>query len=184
MTSAPTTSTRLHAILAERWSPRSFDATVVVDDGQIRALLEAARWSPSGGNSQPWRFVVTRRGDEAFTRLLATLRPTNQAWAGDAGLLVLALAELHHEDGSPRRHAFYDVGQAVAHLSAQAGAEGLHVRQMGGFDGAAAADAFAVPAGIEPVVVVAVGRAAATAEIPERTRLTVDDIVLPPGLPA
>jgi hypothetical protein len=55
---------------------------------------------------------------------------------------------------------------------------------MGGFDVAAAADAFAVPAGVEPVVVVAVGRAAATAEIPERTRLTIDEIVLSPGLPA
>jgi nitroreductase len=31
-----------------------------VSDGQLESILEAARWAPSGANTQPWEFVVTR----------------------------------------------------------------------------------------------------------------------------
>ncbi|MEX0804056.1 MAG: nitroreductase family protein [Candidatus Binatia bacterium] len=31
-----------------------------VTDQQLELILEAARWAPSGANTQPWEFVVTR----------------------------------------------------------------------------------------------------------------------------
>lgn len=31
-----------------------------VDDEDMRAILEAGRWAPSGLNNQPWRFAVVR----------------------------------------------------------------------------------------------------------------------------
>ena len=31
-----------------------------VKDSEIKKILEAARWSPSCGNSQPWRFIVVK----------------------------------------------------------------------------------------------------------------------------
>jgi nitroreductase len=31
-----------------------------VSDLQLQRILEAARWAPSGANTQPWEFVVTR----------------------------------------------------------------------------------------------------------------------------
>jgi FMN reductase (NADPH) len=31
-----------------------------VSDRQLKTILEAARWAPSGANTQPWEFVVTR----------------------------------------------------------------------------------------------------------------------------
>ena len=31
-----------------------------VTEAGVRAILEAARWAPSGHNSQPWEFVVVR----------------------------------------------------------------------------------------------------------------------------
>jgi nitroreductase len=31
-----------------------------VNDEDLRAILEAGRWAPSGLNNQPWRFVVVR----------------------------------------------------------------------------------------------------------------------------
>jgi nitroreductase len=30
---------------------------------EVKAVLEAGRWAPSGLNNQPWRFLVIRRGD-------------------------------------------------------------------------------------------------------------------------
>jgi nitroreductase len=34
-----------------------------VDDDLLRRCLEAATWAPSGGNQQPWRFVVLRSAE-------------------------------------------------------------------------------------------------------------------------
>jgi FMN reductase (NADPH) len=31
-----------------------------VNDEQLQSILEAARWAPSGANTQPWEFVLTR----------------------------------------------------------------------------------------------------------------------------
>jgi nitroreductase len=31
-----------------------------VSDSQLGTILEAARWAPSGANTQPWEFVITR----------------------------------------------------------------------------------------------------------------------------
>lgn len=31
-----------------------------ISDAQMETILEAARWAPSGANTQPWEFVVTR----------------------------------------------------------------------------------------------------------------------------
>ena len=53
--------------LVERWSPRAYDPTAVVDPDVLRTILEAARWAPSANNVQPWRFVVARRGTDVFT---------------------------------------------------------------------------------------------------------------------
>src|SRR5262249_62348344 len=46
----------LHPLLAGRWSPTTFDASHQLAAAEIEALLEAARWAPSAGNSQPWAF--------------------------------------------------------------------------------------------------------------------------------
>lgn len=56
----------LHPLLAARSSPTSFDATYAVPESEIDALLDAARWAPSAGNSQPWAFIVGRRGDASL----------------------------------------------------------------------------------------------------------------------
>lgn len=34
-----------------------------VDDGVLARCLEAATWAPSGGNQQPWRFVLLRSAE-------------------------------------------------------------------------------------------------------------------------
>lgn len=32
----------------------------IVSDWQLKTILEAARWAPSGANTQPWELIVTR----------------------------------------------------------------------------------------------------------------------------
>ena len=130
----------------------------------------AARGGPLGavrGNSQPWRFLVTRRGEPAHDRLYAALAPGNQAWAGAASALILVAARTAGDDGRPQPWALYDTGQAVAALVTQAQADGLSVHQMGGFDTGAVRAELGLGENLTPVVVVAVGRHDSKAGLPE-----------------
>lgn len=150
------TSTEIHPLLAERWSPRAFDAEAALDDRQLRALLEAARWAPSFGNTQPARYLVGRRGDATFRRILQALAEGNQGWAGRAGALLVGLAVRRNHKGEVP-YAAYGVALASQNLVLQAVAEGLAAHQMAGFDAAAVGAAFALPDGVDPVVAIAVG---------------------------
>ncbi|WP_394553491.1 nitroreductase family protein [Agromyces sp. MMS24-JH15] len=176
MTIADTTSRHadttapLIGALVERWSPRAYDPSAVVSDETLRTVLEAARWAPSANNTQPWRFIVARRGTEAFTTVHDALLGFNQAWADSAAALIVNVAELADAEGAERRWARYDLGQAVAHYSVQAQHEGLHSHQMGGFDGARLREAFDLGERFEPVSVTAVGVLGDPDSLPEALR--------------
>ena len=154
---AADTAVRLLPALAERWSPRSFEPSASVDETKLTAALEAARWSPSANNSQPWRFVVARRGTPAFASIVENLMSFNKVWAGSAAVLIVALAEVVTADGKDQHFARYDLGQAVAHLSIQAHHDGLHVHQMGGFEGEGLRAAFDLDDRFLPLSVTALG---------------------------
>jgi nitroreductase len=186
MRKTASTTVPVHSLLAERWSPRGFDWRHQISDDQISALLEAARWAPSAANSQPWRFLVARRGEHAHSQLFAALAAGNQAWAHAASALILVAARTA-ADATPQPWALYDTGQAVASLVTQAQSQGLAVHQMGGFDSNAVRAEFALDQELTPVVVLAVGRADPDAELPghlaaretaPRTRHPVSDLLL------
>ncbi|HEY8317528.1 MAG TPA: nitroreductase family protein [Amnibacterium sp.] len=181
------TAAPLHDLLAERWSPRSFDPEFVVPDEAVTALMEAARWAPSAANFQPRRFIVARRGSEAFQAVTDALSEGNRPWAPNASLFVVAIALTKDADGKPYRWAEYDAGQAIAHLTVQAHALGLHVHPMGGFDPEAIALSFELPEGAVAVSVNAIGAAAPADLLPERyrsreaaprTRLPLEELVV------
>jgi nitroreductase len=156
--------------LVERWSPRAYDPAAELSDGDVRTLLEAARWAPSANNVQPWRFIVARRGTESFTTIHDALMGFNQAWADSAAALVVNIAEAADQAGEPRPWAKYDLGQAVAHMTVQAQHDGLHTHQMGGFDGARLAEAFGLRDGLEIVSITAIGKVGDAATLPEPLR--------------
>jgi nitroreductase len=159
----------LHPLLAQRRSLRAFAARPVEYE-ILCSLLEAARRSPSSFNEQPWRFIVAARDDAAgFERLLGCLMDFNVRWAQHAPVLMLSAARLNlSSSGAPNRHAFYDVGQAMAHLTVQANALGLIVCQMAGFEIEKARETFSIPAEYEPVTAAAVGYPGDPATLPEK----------------
>ncbi|MFB3978546.1 nitroreductase family protein [Microbacterium proteolyticum] len=144
-------------VLAERWSTRVFDAETPIDEEALRAALEAARWSPSANNSQPWRFLLARRGTDAHARIVDSLVGFNQGWAPAAGALLVVLAENTDAEGTPRPWATYDAGQAAAFFTIEAHARGLATHTMGGFSADALRTAFELDARLAPVTVIAVG---------------------------
>lgn len=163
------TSVPLTDELAKRWSPRGFDATYDVSAEDLTALGEAARWAPSANNSQPARYIVARRGTPTFTRITDTLMAFNRTWAPRASVLIVALAETER-DGKPLRWAEYDLGQSVAHLSVEATARGLNVRQMGGFLPDKLRRSFDLPPTLTPVTVIAIGRYDDSPDVPDEVR--------------
>ena len=132
----PEPEPRLHPLLRNRWSPQVWDATHEVTSADVESMLEAARWAPSAGNSQPWAFIVGRRGDSTHPRLVHYLARSAAAWAPDASVLVANLCHRHvaGTDWEYSEFAAYDLGQAVAHMTFQAEHLGLAARQFAAFD--------------------------------------------------
>lgn len=161
------TSTPINPVLAARWSPRSFDTTATLTAADLTPAFEAARWSPSANNSQPWRFIVGFRGDDTFNTIVPTLAGWNSAWMPNASAIVVAIAQTAGADGTPNPYAIYDLGQSVAHFTVQAQTDGLYVHQVAGTDVAALKEAFNLPAGFDAFVAIAVGKLAPADELPE-----------------
>jgi nitroreductase len=148
----------IEELLKRRWSPRAF-ADRPIEPEKLLRLWEAARWSASTANQQPWHFIVATKQDEAeHTRLLSCLRENNQQWASRAPVLMVSVAKLTFDaNGEPNRHAFHDVGLAVANLITQATALGLGVHQMAGFYPDRVRELYGVPEGFEPVAGIVLG---------------------------
>jgi nitroreductase len=179
---------RLHPLLSRRWSPLRFEESHELGGDEVEVLLEAARWAPSAGNSQPWAFVVGRRGDRVHERLVGRLHPSARRGAPTAALLVANLSHrlVESTDWEYSEFAHYDLGQAVAHLTLQAQALGLGVRQFRAFDREGLAADFDVPEHWEITSMAAIGRADPEVEppsgddSPSRQRLSQAEILWVP----
>jgi nitroreductase len=160
----------IHDLLRQRWSPRAFDSRPVEAE-KLRSVLEAARWSASGGNLQPWGFLVATQAEpENFNQMVSCLSEGNVPWASQAPVLMITVAQLNRPSGHPNRTAFYDVGLAVQNLVVQATALGLYAHQMGGFSPDKAREFFAIPAGYDAVTMLALGYQGDPASLGERNR--------------
>jgi nitroreductase len=143
-------------LFLRRWSPRAF-SDKAVSAVQLKALFEAARWTASSGNEQPWRFLVGRKGDPTYKKIFDSLVPGNQSWAGSAPILLVGVAKKTGGNGSPNAYHFHDMGAANTTLMLQAAVSGLHTHSMAGFDREQIRASFAVPSDYEIGAVTAVG---------------------------
>jgi nitroreductase len=182
------TSVEIHDLIAERRSPRSLDATATIEDQDLLAMLEAARWAPSSNNLQPWKFIAGKRGDEIFETLLNCLVPFNQSWSSRASLFIAVGGTPTQADGKEIPTFMYDCGLSVSQLTIEAHHRGYVVHQMGGFDREKAAPLFE---GAVPIVIMAIGKQAPAEqlegpaydrEVAPRSRKELSEIVLK-GLP-
>lgn len=174
--------------IINRHSPRAF-AEKPVSESELGLLFEAARWAPSAYNAQPWRFVTgdKNKNPEVYNLIMDSLVEFNQQWAVTAPVLITAAASTLNAKGKPNRHAWYDTGQAVGNMSAQATSMGLFMHQMGGFDPEKLAASLRLPEGWEAIAVIAVGYAGDISNLPEaiqeaeikkiRERMPLSDIV-------
>jgi nitroreductase len=174
----------IHPLLAARFSPYKFDSAGTVDDQALELLLEAARWAPSAGNSQPWGFLPVRPGEPGYDRVVPYLAGSSARWALDAGLLLVTLTRRWVDDPEIGYSEFaeHDLGQAVAHLTVQAQAMGLAAHQFRAFDLDGLTAELRPNPGWEIVAMLAVGRAAEEPSV-ARERRSVADLTSAPFRP-
>jgi nitroreductase len=151
-----------------RHSPRAF-ANTPVSDSDLELLFEAARWAPSAFNEQPWRFIKgdKNRNPELYDLIFASLVEFNQQWANTAPVLITVAANTMNAKGKANRHAWYDTGQAVGNMSAQATSMGLFMHQMGGFDPEKLSASLHLPEGWQAIAVIALGYVGDISSLPE-----------------
>ena len=144
--------------LAERWSPYAFQERPVLES-DLCSLFEAARWSASSYNEQPWSyFVATKDNPDRFQQLLSCLVEGNQFWAKDAPVLALGVTHLKFtHNNQDNRAAVHDLGLATGNLVLEATARGLYVHQMIGILPDKARDLFDIPPDFEVWTGMAIG---------------------------
>ncbi len=183
----------IHELLRQRWSPYAFDPDRGISEDDLRALFEAARWTMSSYNAQPWRYIVGVRehSPEVWQQVLNILLEGNQAWAKNAPVLVLGLVEHNFEhNAKENKAAVHDLGAASASLTLEATARGLSVHQMIGIDPDKARKVFNISGSLEPFTGLAIGYVGdpsavgeeyAKRDARERQRKLLDDIIIHGG---
>lgn len=119
-----------NSLFIERWSPRAFQKHTI-DTETLNRIMEAARWSPSCFNAQPWRFYTST--DNTFNDFLDLLVEANQAWAKDTSVIGFLVGQKKFEhNGKPNAYDAFDSGAAWMAMTLQARMEGLYTHGMGG----------------------------------------------------
>lgn len=145
---------------------REFTATPV-DDDALQAITDAARWSGSSRNTQPWRFVVIQ--DAKVLRAIASAgQPQTRALQTATAAVAIALVD---EKGSAVSHAF-DEGRAAERMLIAASF--LHLGAGIAWVTSAArplvAELLGVPEGRFVRTIIAIGHPTAAAQAPKSAR--------------
>ena len=120
-------------VIKQRRSVRRYKADPVPDD-VLHRVLEAARFSPSGKNLQPWKFILV--DDETLKRRLAEAS-VGQYFVAEAPLVIVACAfpdKCYSRMGNYMKSWPVDVAIAVEHLMLQAQEERLGTCWIGAFE--------------------------------------------------
>jgi nitroreductase len=158
----------IHELMAHRWSSRRFSSIPLPEDA-VDTLIEAARWAPSYGNRQPWRFVVVR-DPQVLSSVHAALTRGN-AYAKAAPILIALCGDPDNgQIVEAKQYYLMDAGMALENLLLQAAALGLHAHPMGGFDETLVRDVLGIPEHVRVLAMIAVGQPGRLEDLDERTR--------------
>ena len=126
-------------IAQARQSCRQYDPNRPVEREKLDAILEAVRLSPSACNAQPYHLTVCH-GDKTKQVAKACMGMGMNKFAADAPV-VMVLSEMPYNStaalGAKVKGNDYrsiDIGIAVAHLTAEAAAQGLGTCILGWLD--------------------------------------------------
>lgn len=162
-------------IVERRYSVRSYDKSIPVDEDKLERVLQAAVLAPTAANRQPFRvFVIPTAGRE---EALKAIYP--REWFSDAPY-VLAVCSIPGEAWVHRNGKnFSDVDAAIVtdHLVLAAAAEGLGTCWVAAFDHDAARRFLKLDSGMEPIAFTPLGYSKGE-RTTERVRKPLDELVI------
>jgi nitroreductase len=105
--------------ISSRRSIRSYQEKEIPDE-IISKLLEAARWAPSAGNKQPWRFVVIK---EPYK--IKLIKSISMGMRETPPLIMVACIEKGTEAKVIEDTKYLDIGAAIQNLLLAAHSQGI-----------------------------------------------------------
>lgn len=153
-----------------RRSVRKYE-TRRVPDNIVEKLLEAARWAPSGGNTQPWRFVVVR--DEVTKKMLRAVSP---GLSGEPFVIIVVCVDFGTKPNETDTIKILGIGATVQNLLIAAHALGLGACWVGSANWRGVKETVGIPkhSSIDPISLVSIGYPAETPK--PRARQPIEEI--------
>lgn len=158
----------IHPMFLNRWSPRAFSSKEV-DPDALMSIFEAACWAPSGGNLQPWRYIIARNEQDKL-KFKSFINEGNWNWCQHAPVLALLTVQTTRGDNKPNRTAMLDAGASWACLALEAMHQGLITHAMGGFQPDLAKEVLDIPDDYECCIVIAIGYRGDKDQLAEKDR--------------
>lgn len=152
-------------VIRRRRSIRKYKRDSISEE-KLTNILEAGRLAPSGGNRQPWRFIVV---EKKTTRERVAEAANNQTWIGEAPVVIVGCyASI---SGVPSVKCVRDTAIAFEHIVLAAINEGLATCWVGAFDERKIKDILKIPSETSVLAIAPMGYSAGEPRPFSRKRL-------------
>ena len=138
---------QLMEVIMQRRSIRKYKNEPVPMDELIK-LVEAARWGPSAGNSQPWEFLLINDED-----MVSSLKAVSPGWLKPAPALIVVCINKNRET----EWSQIDVGAAMQNILLYAHTLRIGCCPIGSFAVETVKELLDIPQDLEPVLLITVG---------------------------
>lgn len=136
-----------------------------VSDDDLNYILEVARWAPSAGNAQPWRFVIVKKPEnihKVWESTTGIFDITPQNFIKKAPVLIVICTDTTAYEGKQARiksdlYCIQDSALAAMNLLLAVCDRGLGACWVGMFHEDRLREALKIPSTIRPVAIIPVG---------------------------
>ncbi len=121
----------------------------------IHKILEAGIWAPSGGNIQPWEFIVVRNRD-----MIDKIKLVSPGLFGDPSVIIVVCINLEKAKRGGRigeSMAIIDVSMAAQNIMLVAYALGIGSCPIVSFSKTAVKELLDIPKYVEPILLITLG---------------------------
>lgn len=158
--------------IKERRSVRKFESDPVMEK-DLTKILDAGRWAPSSGNTQPLELVVIRDQEKKNSVSEAAF---GQRFIAEAPIVIVVCANVSRTERRYGRrgselYVIQDTAAAAQNIHLMAYALGYATCWVGAFNDEKLAKVIKAPAGIRPLVIIPLGKPPGRPKAPQRREL-------------
>jgi len=152
-------------LIKARRSIRQFKTDPIPDE-YVDMIIEAARWAPSGANTQPWEFVII--SNRNIIDKLKTIMTGVMGNLKEGPVLICICVNKKIKTS----WTGFDIGCALQNILLCAYALGLGACAIGGFDELMTGELLDLPDHLEPCLFVTLGYPEKDVSVPSRKDIT------------